>query len=171
MLSTGNSATIRAAVISGTADVGITADPTPDVRLGNRELTRHDLVGIVPAESPFATAKRISTKSLHGLPIVVRETGSVTRTAFENALAEAGAVPSAVVVAEGREAVHSAVLAGLGIGAIGEAEFSHDPRLALVDFKEKLPALTEHIVYRQDRQNDPLVVAALASAGESRAVG
>lgn len=163
-LSTGNSAGIRAAVLDGSVDIGIMADESPHGSLATVVLSRQDLAALVLSDSVWGRAKRISLRSLNGQPLVMRETGSVTRSAFESALSGAAVIPAGMVETDSREGVHAAVLAGLGVAAIGEAEFSHDPRLTLLDFTDELPALTEFITYRKDRANDPLIVAALAAA-------
>lgn len=162
-LRTSNSAGIRAAVLEGSIDIGIMADETPHHSLTTAVLNQQNLVALVASDSPWGQAKRISLRSLNGQCLVMREQGSVTRSAFESALRSAGVVPESVVETDGREAVHAAVLAGLGVAAIGDAEFSHDPRLTLLDFTDELPALTEFIVYRKDRANDPLIVGTLAA--------
>lgn len=161
-LKTGNSAQIRAAVLAGTADVGITADSTPEAKLLSRELSRYDLAALVRADSPWAHAKEISIERLNGQQLVMRERGSVTRAVFETALNTANIQPASVVEVEGREGVHAAVLAGLGIGAVGEAEFSHDPQLRILDFSETLPELSEHLIFRKDKSTDALVAAVLS---------
>ena len=163
-LRTSNSAGIRAAVLEGSVDIGIMADEAPHPHLATAVLNQQDLVALVASDSPWGRAKRISLRSLSGQCLVMREKGSVTRSAFESALRAAGVAPRNVVETDSREAVHAAVLAGLGVAAIGEAEFSHDPRLTLLDFTDELAALTEFITYRKDRANDPLIVAALAAA-------
>ena len=159
----GNSAFIRGAVAEGSMDVGIVADPAATDLLSVRALTTQDLVAVVPHDSPLAKRKSLRIEELHGMPLVIRERGSVTRSSIQAALERWQVVPSQLTEASGREAVEAAVLAGLGTGLVGDAEFSHDPRLALVDFAVALEPLDEYVIHRTDRQGEAVIAAALAA--------
>ncbi len=163
-ISSGNSAGIRAQVLSGALDAGIVADATTDPLLTTQVLTTQDLVAVVLRDSALTAMRTASVHILNSQPVVIREQGSVTRSATEEAFLRWNVVPSEVTEAGSREAVEASVLAGLGTGLMGEVEFSHDPRLALVDFNEGLPPLVEYIVHRTDRGNDPALRAVLAAA-------
>lgn len=160
-LTSGNSAGIKRQVVNGSVDVGIVADATPHPLLTTATVSSHALVALVRIDSPLARAKEVSVTALHGQALILREPGSVTRSATEAALSAWQVTAKEVTETDSREAVQAAVLAGLGIGLIGEGEFSHDPRLALVDFSEDLEPLTEFIVYRTERQRDPIIAAVL----------
>ncbi|MHA7271186.1 LysR substrate-binding domain-containing protein [Arthrobacter sp. HLT1-20] len=162
-LSSGNSAIIKNQVANGLVDVGIVADPMPHPLLTIALLSTQDLVAVVLRGSELA-AKNLSIARLQGRPLVIRERGSVTRSASEAAMAAWQVTPSQLIEADSREAVEAAVLAGLGVGLMGEGEFSHDPRLTLVDFAEPLEPLSEFIIHRTDRRDDPVVAAAVAAA-------
>lgn len=115
----------------------------------------------VRSDNPLARSKVISLKQLVSQPLVIRERGAVTRSAIEEALRQAGLSPREVIETDSREAVQAAVLAGLGIGVIGEDEYSDDPRLVLLDFTDAIAPITEYLVYRADREHDQLIRAVL----------
>ncbi|WP_104086808.1 LysR substrate-binding domain-containing protein [Arthrobacter sp. GMC3] len=156
---TGNSASIKKAVINGSLDLGIVAEGPPGPDLAYTALSSHDLVAVVHSDSRYALLKKLNLTALRDAPIIVRELGSVTRLATESALASYGVTPGHITEADSREAVHAAVLAGLGIGLVAEDEFSHDPRLVLLDFMQALPPLTEYLVHRSDRAGESIVAA------------
>lgn len=144
-------------------DIGIVADPAAAALLSVRALSTQDLVAVVLHDSPLAARKSLRIEELHGTPLVIREQGSVTRSSTQAALERWQVVPSRLTEAHSREAVEAAVLAGLGTGLVGDAEFSHDPRLALVDFAVALEPLDEYVIHRTDRQGEAVIAAALAA--------
>lgn len=160
-LHSGNSASIRNSVADGSMDVGIVADSAGHPLLAVHLLSSQDLVAVAPRESRLAERKSVRLRELHDTPLVIRERGSVTRKSTENALERWHVVPSQLTEAHSRESVEAAVLAGLGTGLMGEAEFSHDPRLALVDFADGLEPLNEYVIHRVDRQGEAVIAAAL----------
>ncbi|MDR6439281.1 aminoethylphosphonate catabolism LysR family transcriptional regulator [Paenarthrobacter nicotinovorans] len=164
-LISGNSAEVRKRVLAGTVDVGIIADETPHPDLVARALAKQDLVAFVRQDHALAGSKMIRLRDLVDHPLIIREIGSVTRRSIETALSSAQLQPTEVLETDSREAVHAAVIAGLGIGVIAEDEFNDDPRLVLLDFADAIPPITEYLVYRQDRQRSHVVDAVLECLG------
>ncbi|MGJ3190664.1 LysR substrate-binding domain-containing protein [Paenarthrobacter sp. FR1] len=164
-LVSGNSAEIRNRVLAGTVDVGIIADETPHPDLTARKLATQDLVAFVRHDHALARAKVIGLKELVTHPLVIREIGSVTRRSIEEALTQAKLQPAEVLETDSREAVHAAVIAGLGIGVIAEDEFNDDPRLVLLDFADAVQPITEYLVYRKDNQRSHVVEAVVDCVG------
>lgn len=164
-LVSGNSAEIRKRVLAGTVDVGIIADETPHPDLSARRLGTQDLVAFVRHDHPLAGAKVIRLRDLVTHPLVIREVGSVTRRSIETALTAAQLQATEVLETDSREAVHAAVIAGLGIGVIAEDEFNDDPRLVLLDFADAIAPITELLVYRTDNQRGHVLGAVLECVG------
>ncbi|MCT9871237.1 LysR substrate-binding domain-containing protein [Paenarthrobacter aurescens] len=164
-LISGNSAEIRGRVLAGTVDVGIIADETPHPDLVALALGTQDLVAFVRQGHALAAAKVIRLRDLVNHPLIIREKGSVTRRTIETALLAAQLQPSEVLETDSREAVHAAVIAGLGIGVIAEDEFNDDPRLVLLDFTDPIPPITEYLVHRKDNQRSHVVDAVLGCVG------
>ncbi len=69
-------------------------------------------------------------------PMLVREPGSTTRKALDDALRQAGVSPPIAMEIGSREAVREAVIRGLGIAAVSEIEFVPDPRLCKVPIQD-----------------------------------
>ena len=78
----------------------------------------------------WAKTRRVSVRELAGTGLVLRETGSGTRQALENALTEAGfplaAEPAAVLTTT--LGVRSAIMAGIAPGALSSLAVSEDAR-------------------------------------------
>ncbi|MFJ5958276.1 LysR substrate-binding domain-containing protein [Paenarthrobacter sp. NPDC092416] len=164
-LVSGNSADIRKRVLAGTVDVGIIADETPHPELTTRILGTQDLVAFVRHDHEMADAKTIRLRDLISQPLVIREIGSVTRRSIEQALTVARLQPTEILETDSREAVHAAVIAGLGVGVVAEDEFNDDPRLVLLDFADPIPPITEYLVYRTENQLSHVVEAVLGCVG------
>lgn len=162
-LSGGNSTSIRQGVVSGSLDVGIIADPSHHPLLTIELLSTQNLVAVVPRSSPLASGKKLHAAALQDEPLVIREPGSITRNATMDALRDWNLSTAPMTEAHSRESVEAAVLAGLGIGLMGESEFSHDPRLVLLDFEEEIQPMSEFITYRTDRQGEAVIAAVLSS--------
>ena len=83
-------------------------------------------------DHPLAKRKNIKIAALEGEPLIIGETGSTTRRAFEQALAKAKIRPRIVMEIGSREVICEAVIRGLGISYVSEPEFVPDPSLRLI---------------------------------------
>ena len=101
-LTAANSSTVVEAIREGTADLRLIE--TPVVPAGLRSVTvAYDTIEVVVQHGHrWAKTRRVSVRELAGTGLVLRETGSGTRQALENALTEAGfplaAEPAAVLM-------------------------------------------------------------------------
>ena len=117
----GNSAAVRARLLDGTLDLGLTeGEPPSDPGLRVESFREDHLVVIAPAGHPLAGKKRPRAKDLHGVPMVRREPGSGTRAVADAALAAAGVEPGEALVLAHTEAIKRAVAAGLGLAIVSE---------------------------------------------------
>ncbi len=160
-LSIGNSEEVLDALLHDRADVAVISDLEPDPRLEALPYAEHRLVVFVPRMHPWAGARGIRLRDLEGQPMVLRETGSMTRRMFEQAIAKAKVKPRVVMEIESREAVSEAVAAGLGIGVVSEAEFGHDERLAAVPVSDVTMLTREYVVCLKERRRLRIVSAFL----------
>ena len=117
-----NSAEVVRKVLDSTNDVAITGISVDDPRLYSKELGSHEILVFVNRHHPWARQDTIRLSELHDQNMVMREPGSMTRSAFEKTLADNGVKPR-VVMEVSRDAVREAVIEGLGIGIVSEAEF------------------------------------------------
>jgi len=94
-----------------------------DRRLESVPCFGDELVIIVPADYAWASRVMISEKELAGLPFLLRERGSASRSAFEFRLKKQGiSIAPEKLIAEvgGNEALKQGVLAGLGVAVISQ---------------------------------------------------
>ncbi|RAI57075.1 LysR substrate-binding domain-containing protein [Roseicella frigidaeris] len=117
-LAIGNTAQVAAAVRDGTAELGFVEGSYDDPALEDRPVAADGLVLVTAPSHPWTTVPPRTLAELASAPAwVLRELGSGTRSAFEDALRAAGVTPTALnVVLElpSNEAVRSAVEAGIG---------------------------------------------------------
>ncbi len=163
-LRAGNSETLLEQVLAYETDVAVLAKAVSDPRLSSRPLKRDRLVMFVPPGHPIASSGPISLAELAGRDLVLRERGSITREAFESALARTGVRPGALFEVESREGVREAVDAGFGIGVVFESEFGRDGRFVQVEVAGDALEVGEYVVCLEERRRLPLVRAFLDAA-------
>ncbi|MBI3710229.1 MAG: LysR family transcriptional regulator [Proteobacteria bacterium] len=165
----GNSREIVQSLLDYRTDVAVLAHIDPDPRLLAIPYSRHPVVVFVPARHPLAKRRAIRIEELDGQPMVVREAGSTTRRAFEEALARAKVSPRIVMEIGGREAIREAVAKGIGIGVVSEAEFVPGRNLRALPVTNAAIYTYAHVVCLKERQNARLVRAFRAIVDELRA--
>jgi len=165
-LTIGNSDEVLQGLLDYRSDVAVLAKVPDDARLFVIPLRRDRIVVFVPRTHAWARRRDLALADLAGCELVLREQGSVTREVFWRALADAGIAPGPVMEIESREAVHEAVAAGLGVGAIFESELGDDPRLVTLPVRDAALDVGEYIVCRQDWRRLRVVRAFLDVAEE-----
>jgi len=154
-LAIGNTAQVAAGVEAGAAELGFVEGAVENAHLTSSPVARDQLVMVVGRDHPWVGRTRLAARDLIKSEWVLRETGSGTRSEFENALAHLGVDPSALPVRlelPSNEAVRAAVEAGLGATAISasvaapsiEAELLHQ-----VPFR--LPEREFHVLRHRER--------------------
>jgi molybdate transport repressor ModE-like protein len=116
-----NSGRVVELVASEAADLGFVEGPEPPSGLRHRLIGVDELVVVVGPSHPWAqrSSRRVTAATLASTPMVVRETGSGTRTVLERALRDLPVAPPALELAS-TAAVRSAVAAGAGPAALSE---------------------------------------------------
>ncbi|MBP0496119.1 LysR family transcriptional regulator [Pararoseomonas indoligenes] len=120
-LAIGNTAQVAAAVGAGTAELGFVEGAVEDPLLVARTVATDQLVIVVAPGHPWAQRPPAGVPALAAGEWVLREPGSGTRSAFEEALRIAGLDPQALRIAlelPSNESVRGAVEAGLGATAL-----------------------------------------------------
>ena len=143
-LSLGNSSEVLRDLLDGRTDVAALSDRIEDPRLFAVPSAKSAQVVIVARSHAWAERRGVRLRDLHGVPMVMREEGSVTRRAFEAATDRAGVKPDVVMELGSREAVQEAVAAGIGAAVVIEAERGHDVRVTALPL---LDAAIEHVEY------------------------
>ncbi|MAF01366.1 MULTISPECIES: LysR substrate-binding domain-containing protein [Herbaspirillum] len=128
----GNSAQSLADLANYVTDVAVLASFNDDARFHSVPYADHAVVLFAHRSHPFYQREAVSLAELDQQPLIMREQGSTTRLALEQALQQAGAQPQVVMEIGSREALREAVARGLGLGAVSEAEFIPDERFRMV---------------------------------------
>jgi DNA-binding transcriptional LysR family regulator len=120
-LTIGNTAQAAAAVHAGTAELGFVEGAIEDKDLIAEAVARDQLMILVAPSHPWAGRQVVTAADLASTAWVLREPGSGTRSAFEQALTLYGVAPGTLTIAlelPSNEAVRGAVEAGLGATAL-----------------------------------------------------
>lgn len=153
----GNTATVARAVVDGSADIGFVEGPLDEPALSVAEIARDRLAVVVGPRHPWAGGQDLSMEQLVGESgWVMREPGSGTRAAFEDALRAAGQDPQALrIVLEfpSNEAVLSAVRGGVCAAAVSESAAATALREgSLLRAYATLPARAFSVLYHKERR-------------------
>lgn len=156
----GNTETVVRALQAYDADIGVLGDVPDDRAFESVSLGRSPIVAFVARGHPLAARRVLRMADLPGLPLVLREEGSRTRSKLHQAATAAGLTLTPVIEAEGREAVREIVAAGAGVGFVSAAEFGEDARLMRIDLLDA-PGLTmdETLICLHERKEGKLVRA------------
>ncbi|MCY1279784.1 HTH-type transcriptional activator CmpR [compost metagenome] len=153
----GNSAEVLADLEQYVTDIAVLAGRHDDPGLCAVRYARHAIILFANREHPLATRGSIALEELEGQPLLQREPGSTTRAALERALAEAGVTPRLAMEIGSREALREAVVRGIGLGAVSEAEFIPDPHIQSIRIAGD-PVHTETYLYcLAERRNSRLI--------------
>ncbi|MBI1384325.1 MAG: LysR family transcriptional regulator [Rhizobiales bacterium] len=157
----GNSDQTLQRILELEADVAILAHAVDDPRVDSVPFGTHEVVLFVNAEHPWYGRTTARIAELAGQQLVLRETGSTTRRAFELA-AEAAGVPIRPFLEIGsREGVWKAVERGLGIGVVADFEFVSHPRLSTIKFADVDVRTEYRLACLRERRQSPKIDAFL----------
>ena len=142
-------------------DVAVLAHVDPDARLVAIPYRRHRVVVMCPADHDFADRRSIRARDMEGQRLIVREAGSTTRRAFDQAMREKDVRTRIVMEIGSRESIREAVAKGIGLGVVSEKEFIPDPRIRALQVSDAEIYTYAHVVHLRERQNARLVRAFL----------
>ena len=142
----GNSAQVLADLENYTTDIAVLAGLHNDPALCAVHYARHAIVLFAHHKHPLAQHVSVPLQALEGQPMLQRERGSTTRSVMEQALSEAGVEPRIAMEIGSREALREAVVRGIGLGVVSEAEFIPDPRIRMIRIEGE-PLFTETYLY------------------------
>lgn len=147
-LVSGNSAELLARLESFAIDLAVTAErPSSDAILARR-LRVHRLVAVTSQKSPAA---RLSLAKLAGMPLILREEGSVTRRLLIEEVRKRDLKLSTTIEIESREAAREAVAQGLGIAIMSEGEIAPDSRLRTIAISDWQASMEEWLLCLKSR--------------------
>ena len=157
----GNSRETLRDLLDYRTDVAVLAHVDPDARLVAIPYRRHRVVVMCPADHDFACRRSIRAGDMEGQRLIVREAGSTTRRAFDQAMREKDVRPRVVMEIGSRESIREAVAKGIGLGVVSEKEFIPDPRIRALQVSDADIYTYAHVVHLRERQNARLVRAFL----------
>jgi aminoethylphosphonate catabolism LysR family transcriptional regulator len=157
----GNSEAVLETLVSYQTDVAVLAHFTDDPRFHFVPYRRHPIVVFVHRRHRFARRSSIRIAELEGEGMILREVGSTTRKALEEALEEAGVSPRVLMEIGSREAIREAVIKGVGIGAVSEIEYIPDSEIRMLRVSDADMFTHAHVVCLEERRGARLVKAFL----------
>ncbi|MDE1167919.1 MAG: LysR substrate-binding domain-containing protein [Pseudomonas sp.] len=159
----GNSATVLADLANYVTDVGVLAGLHDDPAFCTHLYASHPVILFVNVDHPLARFDEVPLQALQGQPLLSRETGSTTRLALDKALAEHDVTPRRVMEIGSREALREAVIRGIGLGAVSQAEFIPDPHLKAIRLAGD-PVTTHTYLYYLAERGTSQIIASFAAA-------
>jgi DNA-binding transcriptional LysR family regulator len=165
-LAIGNTAQVAAAVEGGMAELGFVEGAVKSEHFTTTRVARDQLVVVVGRDHPWVRRHRLAPRDLIKSEWVLREVGSGTRSAFENALAQLGINAGALRIQfelPSNEAVRAAVEAGLGATAISASVAAPSIEAGLLhQVAFRLPEREFHVLRHRDRYRSRTAEALLA---------
>jgi DNA-binding transcriptional LysR family regulator len=165
-LGIGNTAQVAAAIEAGLAELGFVEGAVTNDRLASAPVARDQLVLVVGRDHPWKKAKTLTAADLLRGDWVLREVGSGTRSAFEQALSVRGVAPEHLRVAmelPSNEAVRAAVEAGLGATALSASVAAPSIEAGLLcHVPFRLPQREFHVLTHKERSLGRVADALLA---------
>ena len=155
----GNSREMVEQILDYSVDIGVLAHVEDDPRIFAMPYSRHPVVAFMRNDHRLAKKRSIRLEDLEGEPVVLREHGSTTRLAFEEALANAGVTIDPIMEIGSREAVWLAVARGIGIGVVSDIEFIPHPDLHCVPISNADIFTTAHVNCLVERKDTRLIGA------------
>ncbi|MBN3852047.1 LysR family transcriptional regulator [Paraburkholderia sp. Ac-20340] len=155
----GNSEHVMRELDAYACDVGVVARASADERYHMQLYARYPVVVFVHAAHPFAQRGTVELAELASERLLMREAGSTTRLALEEALAEIGATPRVAMEIGSREALREAVARGLGVGTVSESEYVADERLRKVRIAGDPISTHIHVCCLRERRESRLVAS------------
>lgn len=157
----GNSTEVLDDLFDYKCDVAVLAYIDEDDRLLTIPYRRHPVAAFVHKDHRFWPRESIEIAELEGESMIIRERGSTTRRAFEQALFAAQTRTRTIMEIGSREAVREAVIRGLGISYVSVAEFVPDPDLRLIPISNAEIYTYAHVVVLKKRETSRIVGAFL----------
>jgi DNA-binding transcriptional LysR family regulator len=114
----GNVPDVAQRVLDGQLDLGLIAGDYPHEHLHRRPFLEDELILLVPPGHRWAACPAIGPDELSGEPLVLRERGSTTRSAVEEALTSAGVALNVVAEMNNNEALLEVIELGIGVGIV-----------------------------------------------------
>lgn len=165
-LVTGNTESSLRRLFDYRADLAVVGGRVADERLFSLPLSDDPMLAFVAHSHPWAKRDGIALAELSGMPMVMREQGSVTRQILEEEMRRAGLDIRQAIEVEGREAANEMVAAGIGIGVVSAAEFGSDPRVRALPISGCQGRMCETLVCLREQASRRIIETFMALVRE-----
>ncbi len=165
----GNSRDMLERLLAFEVDVAVLAQVEDDPRFLAIPYARSEVMAFLRKDHPLARRApggAVEFAELAAEVMVIREQGSSTRRALDQALEHAGMKLARKIEIGSREAVWKAVQSGLGVGVVSQAEFVPHPDLKTLHIADADMHMTEHVVCLAERRESRITRAFLAVVEE-----
>jgi len=166
----GNSDQTLQRVLELEADVAILAHMVDDPRVHSVPFSTHEVVVFVNTDHPWNAREHVSIAELADQPLILRETGSTTRRALEQAAEALGVEINPFLEIGSREGIWKAVERGLGIGVVADFEFVAHPRLTTIAISDATVTTEYRLACLQERIRSPKIQAFLDTVLSDRKI-
>jgi DNA-binding transcriptional LysR family regulator len=149
-------------VVEGRVELSVVGQPLPRRGVEYRELMADEVVLVVPAPHAWSARASVRLDELSAEPLIIRERGSGTRAALEQALSAAGVDLGALrVVAEmgSTEAIKQAIRAGVGMSVMSRRSVDDECRtgaVACLSVEGLAFSRSFHLATHKERSRSPL---------------
>lgn len=153
----GNSEAVLQDLERYTCDVGVIAKADANEQYYMQPYASYPVIAFAHRDHPIARRSSITLTELSKEQLLMREPGSTTRRALEEAFRERGLTARIAMEIGSREALREAVARGLGIGTVSRSEYIPDENLCPIRI-EGDPVLTHiHVCCLRERHESKSV--------------
>ncbi len=160
----GDSQSITQRILDYQGDIGLVLNEIADPQIFCMPYRQQALVIFAATSHQLAGKHEVSVTDLMNQEFVMREEGSGTRKAFEEALGANGIRIKTSVEMRSREAVREAVTQGLGLGVVADRAYLPGPGLVKLNVKNFSAQTYTRLICRTERKNSPLIAQFLRTA-------
>lgn len=157
----GNSGDVLTDLGNYVADVGVVARADDDDRYYMQHYASYPVTAFVHHDHRLAANGSIELADLAKERLLMREKGSTTRRALEDAMASIGCKPRIAMEIGSREAIREAVIRGLGIGTVSQSEYVPDDRIVPLPITGTAVVTHIYLCCLRERRRSLLITAFL----------
>ena len=151
----GDPAQIRAMLLAGEADLGVTTEAEDhSSSIMSLPCRRFERVLVVPVRHPLIRVQRMSLAAIAEYPLVAYEPAFTGRRLVIQAFERAGLDPKIVLSAIDADVIKACVERGLGVAVLSEVTYDRkrDNRLRALRLNHLFEPSITHIVFRRQRR-------------------
>jgi aminoethylphosphonate catabolism LysR family transcriptional regulator len=149
-------------------DVAVIGDEPDDSRFYSQFYNRHRVLIVANVDHPLARRRSIRIEELEGQNFILRTSGSTTRRIFDQALHKAGVKVRPIMETNNREAVNTAIIHNIGLGAISESEIIAHKNLKILTLSNVELYNSAYVVCLAERRKRPLINGFFSVANKVR---